>query len=246
MKRAALIVIGDEILTGKVKDENSFVFANAMFNQGVKVERIDTIPDTTEIIADLVRNYSASYDYVATSGGVGPTHDDRTLDGIAKAFGVGLKESAQARQHFIAAQEKAGRGSAVSEAQRKMLAYPEGSVLHFVDPLWLPLIQCRNVFIFPGVPFLFGRLLEGCLPLFQGGTFYRELIFTDKSESKIAEDLSRVQEQFLEVNIGSYPQMPGKGFNVMVSIEGEEQHKVRSVAELLLPLIDGRREILGV
>ncbi len=243
MKSAALVVIGDEILTGKVKDENSFVFANAMFNQGIKVERIDIIPDTIDVIAEAVRNYSARYDYVATSGGVGPTHDDRTLDGVAKAFQVALKEDSEALRYFKAAQEKAGRGSFVSDAQRKMLLFPEGSQPHFVEPLWLPLIQFKNVYIFPGVPFLFNRLLDGCITLFQGGKFYRELIFTNQSESKIAHDLSKVQEQFSEVSIGSYPQMPGKGFNVMVSIEGEEQHKVKTVTELLLPLIEGRREI---
>lgn len=242
MKNAALVVIADEILTGKVKDENTFVFATTMFERGVKVERIEVIPDSVEVIADSVRRLSASYDYVCTSGGVGPTHDDRTLEGISYAFDVPLVEHEEAYRYFQAAQEKAGRGSVVSEAQRKMLALPRGCQVHFVESLWLPLIQYENVYIFPGVPFLFERLMVAHAGLFQGGKFYREIIVTNKSESTIAHDLSLIQEQFSAVNIGSYPQIPGKGFNVLVSIEGEDQQQVLAATELLLPAIEGRRE----
>ncbi len=243
MKNAALIVIGDEILTGKVKDENSFVFASTMFERGVRVERIEVIPDKIDTIADSVRNFSTRFDYVCTSGGVGPTHDDRTLEGIAQAFSLPLVEYEEAFRYFKNAQEKAGRGPNVSDAQRKMLAFPENSQLYFVEPLWLPLVQCKNVYIFPGVPFLFNRLMASFSPLFKGGKFFRETIFTNKSESKIAHDLSLVQAKFDGVNIGSYPQMPGKGFNVMVTIEGEDHEQVATVTELLLPVIEGRREV---
>ncbi|MCA9508138.1 MAG: competence/damage-inducible protein A [Myxococcales bacterium] len=241
MKKTGLIVIGDEILSGKIKDENSFVFTSVMFERGVKVERIEVIPDQLEAIADTVKRFSSLYDYVCTSGGVGPTHDDRTLEGISLAFRKPLIEHQEAFRYFQLAQEKAGRGSVVSDAQRKMLAFPKGSKVYFVEPLWLPLIQLRNVYIFPGVPFLFERLLKHNSYLFDGSQFFRELIATDKSESTIAHDLSTIQDQFNEVQIGSYPQSPQKDFRVLVSVEGENKDQVLTVANLLLSVLDGRR-----
>lgn len=241
MKKAALIVIGDEILTGKVKDENSFVFANTMFERGVRVERIDTIPDDIETIADTVRRFNANYDYVCTSGGIGPTHDDRTLEAIAYAFSLPLIEHEQARAYFETAQEKAGKGREISQAQRKMVTFPESSQVYFAEPSWLPLIRVNKVYIFPGVPLLFKHLMHAHASLFAGSKFYREIIVTNRAESTIAHDLDTVQNQFKELSIGSYPQIPRKDFNVMVTIEGENEHQVSHVASLLIPLIDGQK-----
>ncbi len=242
VKTSALIVIGDEILTGKVKDENSFVFAETMFNRGVRVERIFVIPDDIAIIATTVKDCSEKFDYVATSGGVGPTHDDKTFDGVAEAFSVPLVLHEEAFTYFRDAQRAAGRGDDVSDAQMKMLRFPHPCQIQFLPPLWLPLVVVNNVFIFPGVPFLFHKMIDGFVHLFEAGKFYREIIFTNKSESKIAFDLKNVQDQYPAVNIGSYPQMPGKSFNVMVTVEGVEKEKVEHAASLILPLIDGRKE----
>lgn len=241
MKTSVLIVIGDEILTGKVKDENSFVFAKAMFDKGVRVERIIVIPDEIEVIAKATREYSSIYDYVFTSGGVGPTHDDKTFDGIASGFGLRLTQHEEALTYFRDAQKKAGRGESVSEAQMKMLCFPNPCQVFFLEPLWLPLVVVKNVYVFPGVPFLFETMIKGFMHLLEGGKFYREIIFTDRSESKIAFDLKSIQDQNPDVNIGSYPQMPGKPYNVMVTVEGLEEGKVGHVATQLLPLIDGRK-----
>ena len=241
VKTSALIVIGDEILTGKVKDENSFVFAQAMFDKGVRVERIIVIPDDIEVIADIVRKFSANYDYILTSGGVGPTHDDKTFDGVALAFGLPICPHSAAINYFHDAQKMAGRGETISDAQMKMLRFPTPCQVHFLKPLWLPLVVVKNVYVFPGVPFLFQTMIDGFIHLFEGGKFFREIIFTDKSESKIAFDLKVVQDQYPDVSIGSYPQMPGKPYNVMITIEGVEEGKVSVVASQLLPLIDGRK-----
>ncbi len=241
VKTSALIVIGDEILTGKVKDENSFVFAQAMFDQGVRVERILVIPDDIHVIARAVQEFSARYDYVLTSGGVGPTHDDKTFDGVALGFNVSIERHEEAVKYFGDAQRAAGRGETISDAQMKMLRFPTPCVVHFIEPLWLPLVVVKNVFVFPGVPFLFQTMINGFAHLFLGGKFYREIIFTDKSESKIAFDLKAVQDQYPDVNIGSYPQMSGTPYNVMVTIEGVEEGKVSTATSLLLPLIDGRK-----
>lgn len=241
VKTAALIVIGDEILTGKVKDENSFVFARAMFDKGVRVERIIVIPDDIAVIAKIVRENAQIYDYVFTSGGVGPTHDDKTFDGLALGLGLPLKLHEEAFSYFQNAQQKAGRGSSVSDAQMKMLHFPSPCQVFFLEPLWLPLVVVRNIYVFPGVPFLFENMIKGFLHLFEGGKFYRQTIFTDRPESKIAFDLKNIQDQNPDVAIGSYPQMPGKSYSVMITVEGIEESKVGLVTSQLLPLINGRR-----
>lgn len=244
MKSAALIVIGDEILTGKVKDENTLVFASTMFERGIRVARVLVIPDDVPTIAQSVNDYSQSYDYVFTSGGIGPTHDDKTFDGIARAFSLPLVEHAVAFDYFKDAQIKAGRGEVVTLSQRKMLQFPSPCEVHFIEPLWLPLVVVKNVYIFPGVPYLFEKMITGFAYLFSGSKFYRQIIYTDRSESVIAEALKGVQESSPTTAIGSYPQMPGKPFNVMVTIEGVDEALVSLVAQKLIPLIGGRTTAL--
>lgn len=241
MKTSALIVIGDEILTGKIKDENSFVFAETMFDRGVRVEKIIVIPDDIPTIAKTVSEFSDAHDYVVTSGGVGPTHDDKTFDGVAAGFSLPIISHEASVKYFRNAQKTAGRGETISDAQMKMLRFPTPCDVHFIEPLWLPLVVVKNVFVLPGVPFLFRTMMKGFSHLFVGGKFYRAIIYTDKSESRIAPDLEAMQNEFPSVAIGSYPQMPDKPYNVMVTIEGVDQKNVDIVSEQLLPLINGRR-----
>jgi len=240
VKSAALIVIGDEILTGKVKDENSFVFAKTMFDRGVRVFRIEVIPDNIEIIADTVARHASVFDYVCTSGGVGPTHDDVTFDGVAHAFSFPIEEHYEAVQYFKLAQQNAGRGDVVSSTQMKMLRYPTPCTVYFIKPLWLPLVVVNNVYVFPGVPYLFETMMNGFAHLFAGGRFFRETVYTNLSEIQIAKDLQLVQTNNSDVAIGSYPKMPGGAYSVMITVEGVDRDKVHAVAQELLPMINGR------
>lgn len=240
VKNAALIIIGDEILTGKVKDENSFIFANAMFNRGVKVGRIEVIPDDILDISKTINNLRSHYDYVCTSGGVGPTHDDKTFLGVAEAFKRPLKEHEEAIEHYLQAQKQAGRGSTITDAQKKMMILPFPCHVYFVESMWLPLVQVENIYIFPGVPFLFEKYLVSLSSLFEGGRFFRRILFTDQQEAAIAQDLGRVQEKYSDVSIGSYPQIPRRTFGVMISIEGTSEEWVKKATEELVPLIEGR------
>jgi len=242
VKTAALVVIGDEILTGKVKDENSFIFTNTMFERGVQVGRIEVIPDLVVDIGESVTRLAKIFDYVCTSGGVGPTHDDRTFDGIAYGFSLPITEHSEALNYFQKAQVRAGRGKEISLAQRKMLAFPSPCQVYFVDPLWLPLVVVKNVYIFPGVPYLFAKLITSFAHLFDGGKFFREIVFTDLPESQIALELKTLQDNNPDVAIGSYPQgPPPKSYNVMVTVEGRVEQSVCKVANELIPLIDGRK-----
>lgn len=240
MKTAALLVIGDEILSGKVRDENSFLFAKIMYEQGVKVTRIFIIPDDVAVIADKVEKCAKKFDYVLTCGGVGPTHDDRTFDGVAMGLSLPLTLHDEALSYFQQAQSKAGRGEIVSDVQKKMLILPTPCTVHFMEPLWLPLVVAKNVYIFPGVPYLFEKMIRHFAYLFQGGKFYLGCVYTDMPETRIALSLKDVQEKYPEVAIGSYPQMPGASYLVMVTIEGLDNAVVNKVVSEVMPLIDGR------
>lgn len=240
MKSAALIVIGDEILTGKVQDKNSFTFAQKMFEQGVFVERITVIPDKIETIGEHCAEYSRCYDYVVTSGGVGPTHDDQTFAGVARGFSLPLKEHQEGLKHFSRCQELAQKGKTVSIAQKKMLLFPFPCDVIFKKPFWLPLVIVKNVYIFPGVPVLFEKMLDQVAYLFKGQKIFRQVIFTDHSESDIALGLQSMQQKYPAVAIGSYPQVPQKNYRVKVTVEGLDQETVTIVALKILPLIGGR------
>lgn len=240
MKTAALLVIGDEILSGKVKDDNSFVFAQAMYNQGIKVERIVTIPDQIDVIADKVAKCASKFDYLCTSGGVGPTHDDKTFDGVAMGLSLPLIEHKEALAYFKQQQYQAGKGEEVSLTQRKMLSFPTPCTIHFIPSLWLPLVVVKNVYIFPGVPYLFAKMMNHLAHLFQGGQFFYTKIFTNEAESAIANALNLVQNEYPEIAIGSYPQLPDQDHNVMVIVEGQKQEIVDIVVKKLIPLIGGQ------
>jgi molybdenum cofactor synthesis domain-containing protein len=244
VKTAGLIIIGDEILTGKVKDENSFIFAQLMFKRGIDLQRIIIIPDDIGTIAATIQQFIKSYDYVASSGGIGPTHDDVTLDAVAQALKRPLEIHQEARRYFEAAKVRAGRGEKeLSLVQLKMLTYPQASQVYFSEPLWLGLIRIDNLFILPGVPSMFKQLIENYAGLFNGTQFYREIIYTDRFESTIAEVLGQAQHRFAQLKIGSYPQEVGLGFRVMVTIEGREEQLVHDAAQEILPAIDGRKII---
>jgi FAD synthetase len=145
-KTAGIIIIGDEILTGKVQDSNSFFLAKELWSRGINVCRISVIPDLTDEIAREVRFFSETYDYVFTSGGIGPTHDDITIEGISQAFGVKTVINDTLRKVLEQ------RHSVLTPAQLKMAEVPERAELLNDGDMKFPLIKFGNVFIFPGIP----------------------------------------------------------------------------------------------
>src|SRR5436190_17092313 len=146
-KTAGILVIGNEILSGKTADENSVFLARELRELGVDVRKVSVIPDETTTIASEVRLFSGAYDYVFTTGGVGPTHDDLTMEGIAGAFGREIRRNLQL--------ETALRGyypADLVEPNLRMADVPEGTRLIGGPGLWFPVVAIENVFIFPGVP----------------------------------------------------------------------------------------------
>jgi len=215
-KTAGIIIIGDEILSGKVQDENSFFMAKELWAHGISVCRISIISDVTDAIAGEVRDFSERYDYVFTSGGIGPTHDDITIDGIAKAFGVRTVVHVTLRELL----EK--RLATLSREQLKMAEVPEGAELLTDDSISFPLIKFRNVFVFPGIPQLLRKKFLAIERLFDEPVIHLKKIYLNGSESRIAPVLSEIVAHYKNVKIGSYPVIDSSDYSVMVTLESTD------------------------
>ncbi len=232
---AGIIIIGNEILSGKVVDTNSAFLCRELRELGVDVERIAVIPDVIAVIAGEVRSQSTAYDLVFTSGGVGPTHDDLTLDGVAEAFGRELVLN----EDLVARLERA-QGSAANESQRKMARIPDGAVLMDAGDLWFPVVVVNNVYVFPGIPGLLQRKFASVKERFRGVPFRLRRVYLTRRESEIAEVLNGVLAEFPEVQMGSYPRTGREDFYVMVTLESrDEAYLERSLDQLLARLPEG-------
>jgi molybdenum cofactor synthesis domain-containing protein len=229
MPTAGILIIGNEILSGKVADSNSPYFCRELRSLGVEVERIVTIPDEIETIAAEVRRMSRSYDFVFTSGGIGPTHDDLTIEGVAAAFGVGVVKSESIEERL----RRATR-SDPSESMLKMAMIPESATLLDTGDLWFPLVVVENVYIFPGVPELLRKKFEGARERFRGIPFVLKRVYVKQRESDIAPQLNELLEQFPELLLGSYPRIGEEAFHVMLTLESRDAGYVQRALDVLL------------
>jgi molybdenum cofactor synthesis domain-containing protein len=229
MPSAGILVIGNEILSGKVADQNSPYFCRELRVLGVDVERIVTIPDEIGAIAREVSAMSQAYDFVFTSGGIGPTHDDLTIEGVAAAFGLPIEYS-----ESIAARIRRATGEELNESQRKMALFPAGATLLDAGDLWFPLVIVRNVYVFPGVPELLRRKFESARERFRGVPFVLRRVYVKSRESDIAASLHDLLREFPELLLGSYPRIDEESFHVMLTLESRDAGYVeRALGSLL-------------
>ena len=147
LKTAAVIIIGNEILSGKVKDENSHYLAQGLRELGVELSLVMVIPDRVPDIAEAVSMCSSRYDYVFTSGGIGPTHDDVTIQGIASAFGVKTEINRKLEEVILSR-----CGERPSDVALRMAELPQGAEVIELEGIGFPPVRMKNVFIFPGIP----------------------------------------------------------------------------------------------
>jgi molybdenum cofactor synthesis domain-containing protein len=217
MPTAAIVVIGNEILSGKVVDTNSPYLCRELRALGVDVERIVTIPDDVGVIAREVRAASDAYDWVFTSGGVGPTHDDLTMDGVARAFQVPV----EVNETIVSRIERA-QGKAANESLLKMAALPAGAVLIDAGDLWFPVVVVGNVHIFPGIPELLRKKFDSIRSRFQGIPFVLRRVYVRRRESDIAADLNRLLAEFPDLMLGSYPRIGEAEFHVLLTLESRD------------------------
>ncbi len=216
-RRAAILVIGNEVLSGKVHDRNSYFLCRELRALGVQVARIVGILDDIPTIGREARALAEAHDFVFTSGGVGPTHDDMTMEGIADGFGVRavhhpvLEEIL--RKHY---------GGEVSAARLKMALVPEGAELVDAEGLFYPVPVFRNIYVLPGVPEILEQKFRAIRERFRDEPFHLKRLYLDALESAIADTLSAVVEAFPGIDIGSYPTWNFDEYKVLVTVESRD------------------------
>ena len=229
MPTAGILIIGNEILSGKVVDENSPYFCRELRSLGVDVERIRTIPDEVQVIASELKPLSDAYDFVFTSGGIGPTHDDLTIEGVAAAFGVSVEHSDSIEDRI-----RRATGQEPSETLLRMARVPAGAQLLDSGDLWFPLVLVKNVYIFPGVPELLRKKFESSRERFRGVPFVLKKVFVRQRESDIAPILNELLQQFPELLLGSYPRIGQESFHVMLTLESRDPGYVQDALDTLI------------
>jgi len=222
---AAIVVIGDEILSAKFAEENAAYLIPILRDLGVALRRIEVIPDVLEDIAETVKRASERHDHVFTSGGVGPTHDDLTMEGIARAFGVKVQRHPQ-----LEALLRGFYGARLEERNLRMAEVPEGAELVTADhPSW-PVTRFRNIYILPGVPIIFRRKFESIRERFRARPFHTRRIYCMAEEAQLAPHLDAVVAAHPNVSVGSYPRFDADDYRVIVTLESKELAEVGAAA----------------
>jgi len=229
MPTAGIVIIGDEILTGKFVEENAAFLIGELRALGVDLRRITVIPDDLDDIATTVRDASTRFDHVFTSGGVGPTHDDITIAAIAHAFGVGVE-----RHPELEAKVRAYWEDRLADANLRLADIPTGSQLVYGrDRIW-PVVCFNNVYILPGVPTLFRRKFVDIRDRFRTTPVTTARLYIDADEGDIAAHLDTVVAAHPTVKIGSYPRFSERDFRVLVTLEGADAVAVSAAFEALV------------
>ena len=206
---AGLLVIGDEILSGRTKDVNIGATAEFCTDLGIELREVRVVTDETEDIVEALNALRARYTYVFTTGGIGPTHDDITADAVAKAFGVALPINPEARAMLEARWKETG--TEVNEARLRMARIPEGADLIVNSVSAAPGFRIGNVHVMAGVPVIMRAMLEALAPTLQGGKKVQSIaIKAAVGEGTVGGPLAQLQAEFPDVKMGSYPQMSNK------------------------------------
>jgi len=220
---AALVVIGDEILSGRTQDRNVAQVATWLNEQGIRLSEVRVVPDDLERIGEAVNALRSVHDYLFTTGGIGPTHDDITVDAIAAAFGVPVIVHPEARQ--ILEDYYRGRPGGLTEARLRMARTPEGAELLANPYSGAPGIKMHNVYIMAGVPSITASMLEGLTGKLEGGRpMVSVTVGARAPESEVADLLRETEEAHPGVAIGSYPFFMdgGHGSNFVIRSEDAE------------------------
>lgn len=201
---AAVLVIGDEILSGRTQDKNVAQIATWLDAQGIRLREVRIVPDVEQEIVDALTAVRARYDYVFTTGGIGPTHDDITVDAVAKALGVGVIVHPEARA--ILERYYGGRGLDLTEARLRMAHTPAGAELIPNRMSGAPGIRIGNLFVMAGVPHITAGMLDALTGQLEGGApLVAHTIGAWSPESEVADLLRQGEKQYPGVVIGSYP-----------------------------------------
>ena len=235
---AAILIIGNEILSGRTQDTNTSTLATWLNSIGVKVDEVRVVPDQEKIIVDTLNLLRKTYNYVFTTGGIGPTHDDITAASVSKAFNRKYEIHKEAFK-ILEAYYKPGE---FNEGRQKMVWMPEGAELILNPTSGAPGFSIDNVFCLPGVPSILKSMLGGLKNRLVGGEpILSHTISLRTVESEIASSLTKVQEQNKDVEIGSYPFFHAGKLGVSIVIRSENQSKIDTCNSQILEFVDKKK-----
>ncbi|MBI2394493.1 MAG: competence/damage-inducible protein A [Deltaproteobacteria bacterium] len=238
---AAMLLIGNELLSGKIQDQNLVVLARDLRSLGVRLARVVMVEDDVETIAREVRGLSSTHDWLFTSGGVGPTHDDVTLEAVARAFEVKIE-----RRPELESLLRGIYGERCTEGHLRMADLPEGAELvsemdHDPDivevqgrKLPWPATLVKNVFVLPGIPQIFQMKLSAVrarLRKLGARAFVSHAVFTDMDEGHLKPLLDAVVERFPDIAVGSYPTWAGASYRTKLTFDGLDVTRVMAAAD---------------
>ncbi len=201
-----MLIIGNEILSGRTRDTNGWLVAKQLFGRGCRLAEIAVVPDVEACIVSTLDRLRAGFDAVITSGGIGPTHDDITMGAVARAFGVPLKE----HRYIVRAMTERYGKDGLNAGRRRMSRVPKGAKLIRCEKTIAPGARIDNVYVLAGVPDIFTSQLDTIMDNFGGQGFERREIEVTLLESSFALQLEEIQRQFPEIEIGSYPHYCGQ------------------------------------
>jgi molybdenum cofactor synthesis domain-containing protein len=216
-KTAGILIIGNEILSGKIKDDNSPYLCRELRSLGVDVKRLLVLPDDEEVIAEQIRSWVGQYNLIFTCGGVGPTHDDVTVAGIARGLGKDVIRDAS-----LLALVQNLYPPPLTDAMLKMTEVPEGAELIMAEGLRYPVVAISNIYIFPGIPEILRKKFDALKEQFRSTPFFLKKIFVDSPELEIAQHLLAVNRLYPCLGLGSYPVLKHPEYQVMLTLESKD------------------------
>ncbi|MEM7434705.1 MAG: competence/damage-inducible protein A [Myxococcota bacterium] len=233
-RTAAALVIGNEILSGKIADTNTNFLARGLFELGIELRRVVVCGDEVSVIRDELLALRATHDLVFTSGGVGPTHDDVTIEGVAAAFDRPVVQSeavVKVIRHYY--------GDRATDAHFRMANMPEGSeMLRSAEAPW-PTVVIDNVYVLPGVPQIFELKFNDLRKrLDKGHEFHSHSVYTRSGEGEIAELLEKIAATFPKVMVGSYVKWGADDYRTKVTFDSSDRDAIVQAADMLVDALD--------
>ncbi|MBX2880611.1 MAG: hypothetical protein KTR32_11790 [Granulosicoccus sp.] len=234
---AALILIGNELLSGRTQDTNLHTIANALSAHGIRLTEARVIADVSTVIQATVNTLRAQCDYVFTTGGIGPTHDDITAENVAAAFGVPLIEHPEARDRLLEYFRE--RGTEPNEARMRMARTPQGATLVDNPVSVAPGFCIGNVYVMAGVPRIMTAMLENILPtLRHGSRVLSASVMCNLPEGELAAPLAEIQARYPSTDIGSYPGKSEGGYRVNLIARSEHRDVLAAIEKDIESMID--------
>ncbi|WP_170360552.1 competence/damage-inducible protein A [Ruegeria arenilitoris] len=234
---AAMLVIGDEILSGRTRDANMHFLAQELTKHGIDLKEVRIVSDDAEAIESAVKALSQAYDHVFTSGGIGPTHDDITADCIARAFGAHIDVREDARALLQAHYDQSGLE--LNEARLRMARIPDGATLIDNPVSTAPGFTLGNVHVMAGVPSVFRAMVASVLPTLTGGKpLLSQTLRVNRGEGDIAANLSALAQDFGDLSIGCYPFQVNGVFGANVVVRGTDGARIDAAITRLARELD--------